>query len=580
MWLKHERKKRKSWFSKILGVTAMVSFNPVTVVESIRMSVVSPAMSPFQYWPVVKSDQNAVVSPGTGPFHAWLGVRVAVTSSMFQCNSLTQAICFSASRTCFSFPASVMASTPQMRSGTTLIQGRTWRWPVMSADESERLRGSRCNDWAADAALYKDTKGSPWKHIDPQPSNPHALDEPIRLWMAQRGLDWRLGLDPEQMFLQLHHTYGDEDREMIVLTKHPRSLEKVKRIRDARAEKGTLRICYHGTTAYAAPNLVVNGPIASENEDLGHTLLSSEKGGNLPGIYVTPYEVTSFMYAYAHILFRDTDAGEGDEGQFWVRFVIEVLVDLDKRRGKNTPGKNKLNVQWVFNEKDVEVIGIKLYTNFPPRANDGRIRAWQRHLELTPDPALTWGQIQKVNGKWATGAVRPKPQAPPGPPPQKADRANLWPENDSLLKMLCVRCGFATGFDDPQDKTKLLCRRQPCEEYPEKCTKVSVHPAFQRNKQKSASSLASQKTSRASSPANSIVDSRRHVGDSSGLDSEKKGKGVGLRAQPQTPEDHDGARSSAQPAKHFMKPSPKASSTRYLALLHTLRLRHPTLHTS
>ena len=110
---KPRRKKRKSWFSKILGVTAMVSFNPVTVVESIRMSVVSPAMSPFQYWPVVKSDQNAVVSPGTDPFHAWLGVRVAVTSSMFQCNSLTQACCFSASRTCFSFPASVMAFTSQ-----------------------------------------------------------------------------------------------------------------------------------------------------------------------------------------------------------------------------------------------------------------------------------------------------------------------------------------------------------------------------------------------------------------------------------------------------------------------------------
>ena len=56
------------------------------------------------------------------------------------------------------------------------------------------------------------------------------------------------------------------------------------------------------------------------------------------------------------------------------------------------------------------------------------------------------------------------------------------------------------------------------------------------------------------------MDSRRHVGDSSGLDSEKKGKGVGLRPQPHTPEDHDGARSSAQPAKQFMTPSAKAPS--------------------
>ena len=89
-----------------------------------------------------------------------------------------------------------MASTTPVHAGTSLGQYRAWRWPEMNADESERLRGSRCNDWAADAELYKDTKGSPWKHIDPQPSNPHVLVVTIRLWMAQRGLDVRPGLYP------------------------------------------------------------------------------------------------------------------------------------------------------------------------------------------------------------------------------------------------------------------------------------------------------------------------------------------------------------------------------------------------
>ena len=90
---------------------------------------------------------------------------------------------------------------------------------------------------------------------------------------------------------------------------------------------------------------------------------------------------------------------------------------------------------------------------------------------------------------------------------------------------------------------------------------MSVHPAFQRQEETTAS-LAG-KNSRASSPTNSIVDPRRTVGHSPGLNSDKKGKGAGalLLHTPKTPEGDDAASSSVQPVPSILKATAKAAPT-------------------
>ena len=122
-------------------------------------------------------------------------------------------------------------------------------------------------------------------------------------------------------------------------------------------------------------------------------------------MYVTPIEATALGYATPQIMFRDHDAGAEDEGQRWTRFVFEVLVDIDRRSGRNKPGKNKNNIQWVFSENHVEVVSLRVYTNFPPGASDGRIRDWKPALELILGPSYAWCQIKKLNGRWVNHPV-------------------------------------------------------------------------------------------------------------------------------------------------------------------------------
>ena len=430
---------------------------------------------------------------------------------------------------------------------------------MLSPDDSEELRGSKCMEWAQEAWGYADKQCSKWKQLPAQPVNPHVHDEPIYMWLEQRGLHWRPGLTAEDIWYEPHHTYPEDGKELIVFTRLPCSPDKAERIRKARSLVDGHRIAFHGTISYATPNIAANQFIASDNKDRGHRTLGSDTGEDLTGVYVTPIEDTAVGYATPQIMFRNYDAGGGDQGQYWTRFVFEVLVDVNKRLGKNKPGQNKNNIQWVFSENHVEVVSLRVYTNFPPGSGDGRIRAWKPELELTPGPSYAWCQIKKLNGRWVNHpVVAPEPEAIPAPSESPMIRKKYWPENDKLKKYPCTRCGHEeTAFDDPDDKRFLVCCNPAGT-----CKKKMIHPFFQKTARQAMQRLASGSNSQVSEPSSratspdSIVDSRRGAKHSSGYDSEKRGKGVGL-SQPNTPEDYEDAKSSGKPSK----PSQSSSSS-------------------
>jgi hypothetical protein len=223
-------------------------------------------------------------------------------------------------------------------------------------------------------------------------------------------------------------------------------------------------------------------------------------------------------------MFRDHDAGSGDQGQYWTRFVFEVLVNVNDRLGKNKPGANKNNIQWVFTENHVEIVSLRVYTNYPPGASDGRIRDWKPALELTPGPSYGWSQIKKLDGRWINHpVVAPEPEVISAPAESPVMRKKYWPENDNLKKYPCTRCGSETVFGDPNDKRYLVCCKPDGT-----CIKRTIHPSFQRivgiaMPQQAASSAdipVSQHPSRAPSPV-SIVDSRRGINLFPGHDSGK-----------------------------------------------------------
>ena len=407
----------------------MVSFHPLTVTESFRIPVVSPALGSFHRWTVTESCRIPVVSPAMSSFHPWLVTESCRTSVVSQCYSLTQTTCRSLSQTLFSSFTDNMMQTPAQVS-----EGQTFRWPAMSPDASEDLRGMKVWEWTQEAWNHPDKQGSKWKTIPPQPSAPHVHDEPLTAWFAQRGLNWRPGLGPDDVWYEPHHTFTDEGMELIVFTKLPRSPEKVKRVRDARKHMSSERIVYHGTVPYAAANIARNEFLASDDEERGHQSLGTEEG-KLTGVYVTPVEDTAFVYAVPQILFRDYDVPE--DNQYWTRFVFEVIVDVDKRKGKNKPGHNKKNIQWVFAEDCVEVVSLRIYTNFSPGHGDGRIRSWRPELELTPNKDIFWNQIKKLNGRWITSSIKIAPSPPSAP---QTIRKNYWIFNDSLKKYPCNRC--------------------------------------------------------------------------------------------------------------------------------------------
>ena len=205
------------------------------------------------------------------------------------------------------------------------MQTPAFRWTRLSPDDSEELRGSKCIAWAQEAWGHADKQGSKWKHISAQPVNPHVHDEPIYMWLEQRGLHWRRGLTGEDIWYEPHHTYSEDGKEVIVFTRLPCSPEKAQRIRKARSMVDGHRIAYHGTISYAVPNIAANQFIASDNVDLGHRTLGSETGENLTGVYVTPVEVTALGYATPQIMFRDHDAGAEDEGQTGLALSLKSL---------------------------------------------------------------------------------------------------------------------------------------------------------------------------------------------------------------------------------------------------------------
>jgi len=292
-----------------------------------------------------------------------------------------------------------------------MMRTPAFRWTRLAPDDSEELRGSKCLDWAAESWKHPDTPGAKWKQVPAQPVNPHVLDEPLYMWLEERGLHWRSGLTSEDIWYEPHHTYAEDGKEVIVFTRLPCSFEKAQKIRKARSMVDGFQIAYHGTISYAAPNIAVNQFIASDNVELGHRTLGSESGEPLTGVYVTPMEITAIGYAIPQIMFRDHDAGSGDQGQYWTRFVFEVLVNVNDRLGKNKPGANKNNIQWVFTENHVEIVSLRVYTNYPPGASDGRIRDWKPALELTPGPSYGWSQIKKLDGRWINHpVVAPEPE--------------------------------------------------------------------------------------------------------------------------------------------------------------------------
>ena len=141
---KVKKKKRSGWLSKLVGVIAMVSFHPMSVTESLRIPVVSQHVS------------------------------------------LTQTTCSALSESSPSFFATSMMSAPSRR------LDQYWRWPPMTPNAAEDLRGMKVLDWQKESWSYPNEKGSPWAAIPRQPMEPHVHDVPLHMWFSERGMDFHL----------------------------------------------------------------------------------------------------------------------------------------------------------------------------------------------------------------------------------------------------------------------------------------------------------------------------------------------------------------------------------------------------
>jgi hypothetical protein len=185
--------------------------------------------------------------------------------------SLTQITCSVLSKASPSSFASNMISAPSR----TVDQ--YWRWPALTPDEAEELRGMKVLRWQDESWAYPNEKGSPWAAIPRQPIEPHMHDVPLHMWFSQRGMDFHPDLDQQSVWWQPSHTYDDVVGEVIVYKKLPCSPEKWKRISDALQDIGNEKIAYHGCPVYAVASIARNGFLASDNAERGHQALEGKR---------------------------------------------------------------------------------------------------------------------------------------------------------------------------------------------------------------------------------------------------------------------------------------------------------------
>ena len=70
-----------------------------------------------------------------------------------------------------------------------MMQAPVRRWPALSLNEAEELRGMKPYEWQTESWLHKNRSGAKWAAIPARPIAPHKLDVPLNMWFEQRGLN-------------------------------------------------------------------------------------------------------------------------------------------------------------------------------------------------------------------------------------------------------------------------------------------------------------------------------------------------------------------------------------------------------
>ena len=257
----------------------------------------------------------------------------------------------------------------------------------------------------------------------------HKMDVPILLYLAQRHLLFNFHHDPleQGVYYELSHLWDEKLGELFILERCPNTVESM-RLHVA----ANITQCWHGTNGYALENLAQNGLASSCNADLGHNFLENHQG-----VYVTPKPGCAWGYATPQLLFQDQDLDP--DSQRWIRFIVEIDVDLKNRIGVKKGEKD--NVQWIFPGWACLITKIIIATNAPPNAGDYRFFNWDPSLEA--GPVGTYNErIMRANGKWF---IYEPPQ--PGAAPKAVGR-HMLPSAKVKAKpppKLCSR--WQTRFD-------------------------------------------------------------------------------------------------------------------------------------